>query len=370
MKQTLMIKLAPNQEQYQSLIQTMERFNEACNYVADLAFCHYSAGQVTLHHLTYDHLRKHYGLSAQMAVRCIGKVVEMYRRDKSKLVSFKPHSTMVYDQRILSFKGLDKVSILTLNGRQIIPIRIGAYQEGRINREVRQTDLILRDGIFYLAVTIDAPEPTPNEPDGFLGVDLGIVNIATTSDGEVYSGGQVNGIRKRHAKLRSKLQAKNTKASKRLLKKRSNKEKRFAKHVNHVISKRIVAKAKDSGRGIALEDLNGITDRTSVRKAQRRQQHSWAFYQLRKFIEYKAKLAGIVVEFADPRNTSRTCPICGCIDKHNRPSQSLFSCTSCGYSANADVIAATNISRRVAVNRPYISPLVGVGITPCALSIG
>jgi len=362
MKQTLMVKLAPSQEQYTSLLQTMERFNEACNHASRVAFETNTFGQYYLHHLTYNHLRQHYKLSAQMAVRAIAKVSESYKTDRDSRHFFKPHSAMVYDQRILSWKGLDKVSILTLEGRQIIPIRIGAYQQARIDRKMRQTDLILSDGIFYLAVVVDAPEPTPNEPNGFLGIDLGIVNIAVDSDGMVYSGGHLNGLRKRHSKLRSKLQSKGTKASLRLLKKRSKKERRFATNINHTISKRVVEKAKGTGRGIALENLSNIRDRITVRKSQRRQQHSWAFRQLRSFIEYKARLAGVVVKLVDPRNTSRTCPACGTIDKRNRPSQSLFSCVSCGFSSPADTVAAGNISRRAVVDQPYFSPTpVGVG---------
>jgi putative transposase len=359
MKQTLIIKLVPTPEQYDSLLKTMAKFNEACNYSSQIAFNTFTVGQYHLHHKVYNYIRSNYGISAQMAVRAIAKVSESYKSNKKSLHHFKLESSMVYDQRILSWKGLDKVSILSLDGRLIIPIRIGTYQESRIDRKVRQSDLIIRDGIFYLAVVVDAPEPTPDEPKGFLGIDMGIVNIVADSDGITYSGNQVNGLRKRHAKIRTKLQKKNTKASKRLLKKRSNKEHRFVKHINHVISKGIVAKAKDTGRGIALEDLGGIRDRIMVRKSQRRQQYSWAFYQLRMFIEYKAKLMGVMVQTVDPRNTSRTCPICGCIDKHNRPSQSLFKCVSCSYSAPADTNAACIIASRAVVNQPCFSTIYG-----------
>lgn len=362
MKQTLMIKLAPSDEQHKSLLEAMERFNEACNHISDIAFNTGTFGQYYLHPIVYSYLRKHFGLSAQMAVRAIAKTSESYKLNRQSKHFFKPHSAMVYDQRILSWKGLDRVSILTLQGRQIIPIRIGAYQEARLDRKVRQTDLILRDGIFYLATILDAPEPTPSEPDGFLGIDLGIVNIVADSDGEVFSGGQVNGLRKRHAKIRSRLQTNGSKQAKRLLKKRSKKEKRFVTNTNHIISKSVVAKAKDSGQGIALEDLKGIRDRITVRKSQRRQHHSWAFNQLRNFIEYKAKLAGVLVKLVDPRNTSRTCPRCGSVSKSNRVSQSLFSCISCGFSAPADINAAGIIASRALVNEPYISPVLsGVG---------
>jgi len=355
MKQTLMIKLAPADEQHKILLETMERFNKACNCIANKAFELKTANKIRLQQCVYRDIRKEFGLSAQLTIRAISKTCEAYKRDKKILPVFKPRGAVVYDQRILSWKGLDKVSLLTLEGRQIIPIRIGAYQEARLDRIVRQTDLIYRDKIFYLATVVDAPEPPANNPDEFIGVDLGIKNIAFDSDGVQYSGDTVNALRKRHAKLRAKLQSKQTKSAKRILKKRKRKETRFAKDVNHVISKKIVKKAKDTGRGIALEDLRGIRSRTVARKKQRRQHSSWGFDQLKKFIEYKAKIAGVFVSLVDPRNTSRTCPECGCIDKHNRKSQSLFSCISCGYSAIADYIAAINIGCRAAVNLPYVA---------------
>lgn len=363
--QTLMVKLAPSQEQFNALLETMERFNEACNYLSELAFSHYTAGQVKLHHLAYRYLREHYGLSAQMAVRAIGKVAETYRKDKSKLVAFKPHSAMVYDQRILSFKGLSKVSILTLKGRQIIPIRIGEYQGARITRVVRQTDLILRKGVFYLAVTLDAPESTPDDPIGAIGVDLGVVHIAVDSDGQFYSSEAVDKVREKTDSLKAKLQSKGTKSAKRHLKKLSGRESRFRRNTNHTISKRLVSKAKDTNRCIALEELKGISERTTVRRAERRRHKSWAFNQLRQFITYKAKIAGVLVKLVDPHYTSQTCPRCGFVSKHNRISQSFFVCQACGFASNADLTGAINIASKALVNEPIVSPLVGQGQAVC-----
>ncbi len=352
-----MVKLVPSDEQHKALLETMERFNDACNYISQLAFENHTASQVKLHHLAYRYLREHYNLSAQMAVRVVGKVVEQYRRDKTRLHIFKPHSAMVYDSRILAFKGLDKVSILTLSGRQLIPIRIGEYQATRINTVVKETDLILRNGVFYLANVVDAPEATPDDPVGTLGIDLGVINLAVDSDGEFYSGEQVDKIREKMDNLKSSLQSKGTKSAKRHLKRLSGRESRFRRSINHYISKRLVSKAKDTHRQIALEDLKGIGDST-VRKSQRRRHKSWAFFQLRQFITYKAKIAGVIVAMVDPRNTSRTCPSCGFVSKSNRKSQSLFSCQQCGFASNADLVGATNISRKAFVNEPIVSPLL------------
>lgn len=347
-----MVKLQPAPDQAAALLETMERFNVACNAIAEVAFRERTANKIRLQKLVYHDTRERFGLSAQMTVRAISKVAEAYKRDKSKKPVFRPHGTIIYDQRLLSWKGLDRVSILTLQGRQIIPVVFGGYQAARLKRIRGQADIIYRDGTFYLAVVVDVPEPPADESGDWLGVDLGIANIAADSDGDAYSGGHLNGLRRRHAELRARLQAKGTKSAERLARKRRRKEQRFARDVNHRISKRLVAKAKDTERGIALEDLKGIRERTTVRKAQRRVQSSWAFHQLRSFIEYKARLAGVPVILVDPRNTSRTCPKCGGVDKANRPTQATFRCISCGFAGPADTIAAENI-RRAAVMQPY-----------------
>lgn len=358
MKQTLMVKLDTTPEQFQSLLKTMERFNEACNYVSKLAFENHTASSVKLHHLAYYQIRSEYKLSAQMTVRCVAKVADSYKTDKKHLHEFKLHSAMVYDSRILKFKSLDRVSILTLDGRIIVPIRIGEYQKAKINTVVKETDLILRNKVFYLAVVVDAPEQTPDDPVGTLGVDLGVINLAVDSDGQFYSGEQIDNVREKTDNLKSALQSKGTKSAKRHLKKLSGKESRFRKNVNHIISKQLVSKAKDTHRCIALEDLENI-GKATVRKSQRRRHKSWAFSQLRFFIEYKAKIAGVLVRLVKPEYTSQTCPKCGFVSKHNRKSQSEFACQQCGFSSNADVVGATNISYRAFVNKPIVSPLIG-----------
>ena len=105
--------------------------------------------------------------------------------------------------------------------------------------------------------------------------------------------------------MRRSAQAKGTKGAKRLLKRLSGREKRHQRAINHVISRRIVDKAKTTGRAIALEDLTGIRERTKVRKAQRYRQQSWSFFQLRSFIAYKAMDAGVPVIFVDPATPAR-----------------------------------------------------------------
>jgi IS605 OrfB family transposase len=352
---TEMLKLAPTQGQAGRLLATMRACNAASNRVAEVAFAHQTANKIRLQSLVYGELRGRFGLSAQMAVRAIAKACEAYKRDKAIQPVFRPFGAVPFDQRILSWKSRDRVSILTLAGRIEIPVVYQGRWRTAIGAQVRgQADLVYRDGMFYLAVVIDVPEPSGGrEPESWLGVDFGIVNIATDSDGTTHSGKALRAVRRRHLRLRQRLQAKRTKSAKRLLKKRRRWEARFARDVNHCISKTLVGKAKDTGRGIALEDLTGIRGRVSVRRQQRADLHSWAFHQLREFVSYKATMAGVPVRVVDPRNTSRGCAVCGHIDKRNRPTRDEFCCTSCRHAAPADINAAVNIGRRAAVMQPY-----------------
>lgn len=96
MKTTLQIKLLPDEDRHAALKETMRVFNDACNYIAEVAFREQCASKFKLQKLVYDDVRKQFGLSAQMTIRAIAKVVEAYKRDKSKPCFFKPTGAVVY----------------------------------------------------------------------------------------------------------------------------------------------------------------------------------------------------------------------------------------------------------------------------------
>lgn len=351
----MLLKLVPTEDQHRALLETMHAFNAGANHVAEVAFGEHSANKFDLQKLTYGELRTTYQLPAQLAIRAISKASEAYKRDKSVKPSFRPEGAIVYDQRVMSFKGLSQVSLTTISGRVLVPFLVGKYQEARMDRIKGQADLIYRDGTFFLAVTLDAPEPEVQAVEGTLGVDLGIINLATDSTGETFSGQAVEHNRKKHQALRQRLQKRGTKSAKRHLKKLSGKQARFQKNTNHVISKRIVQKAKANGQGIAIEELRHIRTRTEarLRHSQRSRHSNWTFGQLRSFLSYKAALAGVPLHTVDPRNTSRTCSACGHCAKENRKSQASFCCVQCGMMMNADRNAAINISV-APVNEPIV----------------
>jgi IS605 OrfB family transposase len=345
MKLTLQLQLLPTADQKTELLETMERFNAAASFAARVGFEHEVYGQVSIHGLCYHEIREKFGLSAQMAVRAIAKAVECFQRDKGVCPEFNPHGAICYDQRVLSVKGPTEVSLWALTGRLRMPFVCGAYQRERMGRIKGQADLVYRRGKFYLLCTIEMPEGAPIEPKDVIGVDLGIVNLATDSAGEAFSGEVVQRNRRRRNTARKQYQRKGTKNAKRRLKKMAGRQRRFQAKVNHEISKRLVEKAKALDAAIAIEDLDGIRDRIepTVSKRFRRRFGNWAFAQLRQFVGYKARLAGVPVLTVDPRNSSRTCNECGHCEKGNRPDQATFRCKHCGHSTNADLNAARNI---------------------------
>lgn len=354
MQLTAKVKLQPTDAQADSLKRTLEQANAAANYISGVAWDTQTFGKFQVQKLVYHDVRSTFGLTAQVVIRAISKVTDAYKLDKKTKRTFRPLGSIAYDARILSWR-LDKneISIWTVDGRQAIPFVCRERDKELLSGQRGESDLCLIRGEFYLLTSCEVDEPTAKDVEDFLGVDLGVTNIATDSTGEVHQGKTIKGVRYRQRRLRQKLQRKGTQSTRRRLRKLSGKERRFAADVNHQISKRIVAKAERTGQGIALEDLKGIRARVRARQPQRVTLHSWSFHQLRIFIEYKARLMGVPVVTVDPRNTSRTCPCCGHIDKANRPNQATFLCVDCGFSGLADHIAAVNI-RRAAVNPPNV----------------
>ncbi|MFD6886857.1 RNA-guided endonuclease InsQ/TnpB family protein [Streptomyces sp. NPDC059957] len=368
MKIVVQVKLMPTPEVASALECTLRTVNESANWLSGHAHERGETSRKALQGFAYRNLKGR-GLSAQPALHVLRKVADAYttlraniragnlgrpgskRRTKAeaKPIAFRPDAAQPYDDRCLSWQVDERtVSIWTIAGRLRGVRFVCSGQAGKLLAEHRkgESDLVHRDGIWFLIATCEVPEAELIEPTDFLGVDLGIVNIATTSDGKIYAGRRLNHYRKRQLALRAKLQKKGTKSAKRVLRRQRRKEQRKATEANHIISKRIVTEAERTGRGIGMEDLAGVRQRVRLRKPQRVALHSWAFAQLGQFVEYKARRAGVPVLFVDPAYTSRMCAECGHTDKLNRVSQGRFACRSCGFVDHADRNASRNIRAR------------------------
>jgi IS605 OrfB family transposase len=350
---TVTCKLHLTQDGATALAVTFERFNAACNRLSQIAWETKTFRAYDLHRAAYHTLRTEFGLPAQLTVRAIAKVADSYKSDRSAQHRFGLRGAVVYDARCFRLFGLWAASLSTVHGRFRFALAHGERQRaGLAAGRLGEADLLYREGNYYLAISIKSEAPPLRDPEGFLGVDLGIHNIAVDSDGTRHAGGKLCRYRKRCRRLRRRLQKVGTRGAKRLLAKRRKKERRHATHVNHCIAKQIARKAEGTGRGVGVEDLTGIRDRTTVRRADRAEHSGWAFHQLRAFLEYKCAEKGIAFVAVEARDTSRTCPRCGCVDRRNRPSQAEFCCIHCGLEGHADDFAALEVARRATVSWP------------------
>ncbi|MFE3461795.1 RNA-guided endonuclease InsQ/TnpB family protein [Nocardiopsis aegyptia] len=370
MKVVVVVKLLPSAEQAKVLQATLDACNRAANAASQVAFTTGATHKYALQQRVYTVLKGEFGLSAQPAVRVIGKVADAYTtrtthlkngllgREGSKRraqaeatpIRFRPDAAQPFDSRCLSWQvDARTVSIWTTRGRMKNLAFTGSPDQLKTLAEHQrgESDLLVEDGMWFLSATCEVPEkPLNTDPAGFVGVDLGIVEIATTSTGQRHAGRLLNRYRRRQNRLRAKLQRKNTKSAKRVLKRLRRRETRRAKDVNHTISKSIVERAERTGHGIALEDLKGIRGRVRQAKKNRSTLHSWSFAQLRDFITYKARRAGVPFVVVDPAYSSRSCSECDHTDRRNRPCRAVFACTSCGVVMHADTSASRNLARR------------------------
>ena len=348
-----------------TLQETQQQFNAAASWIATVCWDEGITNTNTAHHRVYGETRTRFGLGAQLACCARAKAVESIKATKSKksetCPQFGPRGSIRYDARTYRLLSLDRVSLNTLQGRITCRLLLGERQHTWLSDQMWKiggADLVWKRGTYSLHVTQSQDAPELMETDDTLGVDLGIVNVATYSTGESFTGIHIHEVRMRYHRRRQILQSVGTRSAKRRLKQMSGREHRFQKNTNHVISKSLVHKAVVSRKALALEDLTGIRERVTVRRENRYERHSWSFSQLRTFIAYKAAWASVPVRIVSPRNTSRTCSQCGHCEKANRQSQSSFRCKQCGFCLHADLNAAINISR-ASVKVPMVSTLRG-----------
>lgn len=340
MKLTLKIKLLPNQEQEELLLSTIKEANSACNSISEIAFSKRLFNQFKLHKEAYYLIKNNFNLSAQMAVRCIGKVTDSYKLDKKTKRTFKKFGSIAYDSRIMTYKPNNIISLWCVGGRQTIDFV--CHNPKYIPYIKGEADLVYKKGKFYLFQTVEVPEEEIKDIESFIGCDFGQTDVVTLSDGTNFNSTQLKKIRKKYTKVRASVQSKGTKSSKKLLKRLSGKESRFVSISNHTISKVIVTMAKAQNKGIAIEDLSYIRKTAKPKsKAMKTELNRWSFFQLRQFLTYKAKLSGVKLVVIPPQYTSKTCNNCNHIGNRNGKS---FKCENCGNIADADHNAAKNIS--------------------------
>lgn len=355
---TIKLKIKNNDE----LFDMSSRFTKAIQYAIDEGFKAKVSNRFKLHHLVYKNIRKKFNLPADFTIEVIGKASANLKSTKFKVKPIINKANISFNRKLFTFC-FDKVRIATFKPRQRIdiPIYIPEYYWKYLDWRYQTLEMIKdRKGRLFFHITFSrevrrhseqSAKTVENTPlscgDKILGVDLGVNNLAVTSDGKVFTGYKTK--IKQFQNLRRKLQAKGTKSAKRKLKRISGRQKRYMAWVNHNISKQIVGSADV----IVLEDLKGIrkTRNKYMGKRLNRWFNSWSFYQLQSFIKYKASYDGKKVIFVNPYMTSQICSNCGKIGSRYFD---FFSCLHCDFSSQSDFNASCNL-RRLIVAQPIVS---------------
>lgn len=398
MKQVLTVrcKLEPQPEQLPSLQALCHAFASACNYVHK-EVPEQLTNELRMQSLVYRSVRVLFDLSSQLAIHAIRRVSGNRKTAKQKgkpIREFRPTS-VTYDARTFSFRESDyTVSLTTLGKRERFRLHIGKYQRKLLEGQKPKTATLVVNakGEYHLHIQLESEPARPPVTENVLGVDLGRTDIAVTSDGHSFSGEGVTKIRNHYARLRAALQRKATRGTRssrrrcrQLLQRLSGKERRFQQHTNHVVSTSIVRHAKANSQVIALENLTGIRQRTNQQPrstTERRLSNSWAFYQLRQFLTYKAIKHGVKLILVHPAYTSQTCH--KCLHIHPEAGKSYrqgkkFGCGHCGWAGDADLNGAKNIAiLGRSINTPRGSGLAcslskhvsGLLKTPSAYAVG
>lgn len=209
-----------------ALQETQKACNAAAAWIASICWEEGITNTNTAHHRGYGETRSRFGLGAQLAVCARTKAVEAIKvvktQKKETCPQFGTRGSIRYDARTYRLMSLDRVSLNTLQGRAVCRLILGKRQHDMlIDRtwKIGGADLVWRRGTYYLNVTQSKDAPEERATSETLGVDLGIVNLATDSEGETFSGAQVKAVRERYHKHRQILQKVGTRSAKRHLKK-------------------------------------------------------------------------------------------------------------------------------------------------------
>jgi IS605 OrfB family transposase len=367
MLRTISIKLDTTIEQSERLLALRSAYADACNTLVPVVIENRCWNRVALHKLSYYDTRNCSPLGSQMVCNAIFSVCKAYKAQASlkriwetvPVISF-DRASVHFDKRTYSIKD-SVLSLYTLSGRIKVTMVLGDFQRARLDAgSPKEAELINRNGTWFFNLVLETKTPDIHTGGPVLGVDVGENNLAATSTGKLFGGGDLRDRRDRFLALRKRLQSNGSASSKQLLRKISGKEMRRVKLENHRVSKAIVLEAQRIGaNAIALEDLTNIRQNIKGRRRIRTRLHRWAFRQLQTFISYKAQEVGIDVIFVDPAYSSQACSLCG---EMGLRQQHLFSC-SCGFRAHADCNAARNLARisesilsaRASVNAPDVA---------------
>jgi putative transposase len=377
MQRTIRLELTPSPAQAVSLAETRRLFTAAFNRFVELGWQEGVSNATKLHYLAYYTVRSVLptlnsnliNTARAKAAEAIKSAFALQKRKRTVSMPVSHACPPRYNMHTYRVDWESQTVRLSLIGeRQTIRFNVPDYSAKYAGYPTDTADLIERDGRWWLHVVVSVPAPDIAPTDQTVGVDLGIVRPAVTSNNQFLGKRAWKAIEGRLFHLKRKLQQKGTRSAKRHLRRVRRKQARFRRNTDHMLSKQIVASV-EPGATLVVENLTDMRKRTKVRRRTQtsRRVHSWSFAQLKGFIAYKAEERGCTVVAVDPRHTSQACSRCGHTARNNRRSRGRFVCRKCGYELHADLNAARNIAAKyhasgatgaaggLRVNQPIVS---------------
>ncbi len=372
MKRTISLKLNISEEQSESLLETQQKFARGCNQIARFAQENRCWNQVALHNICYSYLRSSLPeLGSQLVCNGIRKVCGSYKAlhikkdDDVPAITFKERSSIHYCARTFSLKD-NMLSLFSVKGRIKCTFAMGGHQAKYLGEgELREGELVHKGNRWFFNVVIELARIKPKLEGTIFAIDLGENNLATTSSGTIYGGGELRHKRDKFLDRRRKLQSNGSKKAKCCLKRISGRERRHVKEINHCVSKAVIKEALCLGaKTLVLEKLTNIRKRIKGNKRLRTRLHRWPWRELQQFLEYKAEAHGIEVVYVNAAYTSVTCSSCGSSGIRHKH---LFQCSTCGSFQHSDRNAAINLCK---LGESVVSPTAPVDVPKVAATVG
>ena len=386
MRRTVSIFPKLSGDEKASIMETRKQYARAFNMSVECLINNNSTSKRFLHKVQYERIKEECPSLPTGLIQCARDVaveaVKTWNVKKTKLKQKKPKKaermkrpsmkekcTMRYDVRTLTLRG-SQLTFSTCDKRIKTIISIPEFfsecYPDSDGWKLKGANIgIDRKGRVFVNLIYECPDPVIEEnKDGkIVGLDRGVYNIVTTSDGVHYGAKDVRRVKRKYNHVRSELQKKGTRSAKRRLVSISGCEKRFVLDQNHCISKKLAN--TDDVSVYVIEDLssmNMLRLKGKSNKTMRKWLSNWSYSDLEEKLIYKCKRNGIKVELVDARYTSQKCSVCKTIDKASRKGN-RYTCRHCGNNMHADTNAAINIrdnyitriqqSRQAAVNQPY-----------------
>ena len=247
-----------------------------------------------------------------------------------------------------------RVSIIVHGGRWVtLRLLHGRYHDKFKGMKPGEAWLVLRDdGNLYLNVVFRQAVMLPE-----VGADAKVIAVDVNENAIVYGNDdfierfETNEgiIRTRYflkrRRIQSRIRGRGLRA--RLLGKYKGREQCRIKEIYYRAAKEIIGKAREVGATvIIMEDLKRLNEKNMGSKELNGRIHRWSYRRFQQILEYQARLHGLHVKYVDPKNTSRTCPICGSELKESSNGRRLMRCQKCGLEEDRDVVAVRNLTRR------------------------